>query len=264
MFYLREAFKLRSSSYLAVVLWIASAVVMVGSLGHSKKIEKAFAAKDETVSSLPFFYALIDSDRPYERAMRKLRELPGVSVVTSVASAELEKSLKMTIEQAGLDLKSLLGGPSVTGMKVVFDSGLADNGQKLVRDYLVRLIGEDYITLGAVSIPDADGFKSRGMIANFTSYAPWILFILSSAIWFWAFTFLLKEWKERAYLTERFQRRENVLLKMITSSAGLVFVIAFVLNAWFAPVELMALFSLGVLGLSLSLSLWRGGQWEAS
>ncbi len=264
MFYLKEALRIKPASFIVVVLWAISAIVMVGSLGHSKKIEKLLAANNDKVSSLPFFYALIDSDRPYERAMRKLRELPGVSFVSSVASAELEKSLKTTIEQAGLDFKSILGGPSVTGMKVVFDSGLAANGQKLVRDYLTRLIGEDYITLGAVSVPDAENFKSDGVIGEFSSYAPWIIFALASVVWFWAFTHLLRDWKERSYLIERFQRRKNVLLKMISSTSIPLFIMAFTLNAWLAPVELMALMSLAILGLSLSLSIWRGGQWEAS
>ncbi len=264
MFYLKEAFKLRASSYLVVALWAMSAVVMIGSLGHSKKIEQFFSAKGDKVNSLPFFYALIDSDRPFERAMRKLRELPGVSVVSSVASTELEKSLKSTIEQAGLDMKTLLGGPSVTGLKVVFDSGLAEGGQKLVRDYLVRLVGDDYITLGAVSVPDAENFKSQGVVTKITTYSPWILFSVATLVWFWAFTFLLGHWRERAYLIERFQRRKNVLIKMISSSSLALFLAAFLLNAWFAPVQLMALMSLAVLGASLSLSLWRGGQWEAS
>lgn len=264
MFYLKEALRLRPASFLVALLWAMSALFMVGSLGHSKKIEKVFLTQDDQVASLPFFYALIDLDRPYERAMRKLRELPGVSLVSSVASAELEKSLKSTLEQAGLDLKNLLGGPSVTGMKVVFDSGLAANGQKLVRDYLTRLVGEDYITLGAVSVPDAQNFKSEGMITKLTKFAPWIFFGLAALVWFWALTYLLREWRERAYLIERFQRRKNVLLKMISSTSIPLFIVAFALNTWAAPVELVALFSLAILGLSLSLSIWRGGQWEAS
>ena len=264
MFYLKEALKLRPASYLAFTLWVLSAVAMVGSLGHGPQIQKLVATSSDKVSSMPFFYALIDSDRPFERAVRKLRELPGVSIVSTVASSELEKSLKSTMQAAGLDLKSLVSGPAVSGVKVIFDKGLAHQGQELIRDYLVRLIGEDYITLGAVSVPDSKNFNTQSSFAALKTYLPWIAFMASSLIWFWAFTHLLTQWKERAYVIERFQRRKNVLLKMICSSAIPTFILAFTFNAWLAPVQLMALVTLAVLGLSLSLSLWRGGQWEAS
>lgn len=264
MFYLKEALRLKGLSYIVLIVWILSAIAMVASLGHADKIGKMIDVAPTKTISLPFFYALIDSDRPYERAMRKLRELPGVSLVSEVPAKELEKSLKETLKSAGLELGDLLKGPSVAGVKVVFNKNLAAEGQNLIRDYLTRLIGESYVTLGPVSTPDAGLFSATSGLEKYKIYFPWMTLALSSLVWIWALSLLLKDWKGRAYILEHYQRRSGVLAKMIVSVTAPLILFAFLINIWFAPLEMMALASLAIFGLVLSLSLWRGGQWEVA
>lgn len=237
---------------------------MVSVIGHADLlVEKIDTTPGKSVS-LPFFYALIDSDRPYERAMRKLRELPGVALVSQVSSKELEKSLKQTIESAGLEMAELVRGPQVAGIKVVFSKGLAAEGQNLIRDYLSRLIGESHVTLGAVSTPDANLFKTTSSLGKYRAYFPWVALSILSFVWIWTLSVLFKEWKARAYIIENFQRRSNVLPKMIFSITVPTIIFFLVANLWIAPLEILVVAPLAIFGLVLSLSIWRGGQWEVA
>lgn len=237
---------------------------MVSVIGHADLLVKKIDTTPGKSISLPFFYALIDADRPYERAMRKLRELPGVTLVGQVSAKELEKSLKQTIESAGLELTELVRGPQVAGIKVVFNKDLAAEGQNLIRDYLTRLIGENHVTLGAVSTPDPNLFKTSSSLGKYRQYLPWGALIILSLIWIWTLSVLFKEWKARAYIIENFQRRSNVLPKMIFSITLPAVIFSLMANLWIAPLEILVLAPLAIFGLVLSLSIWRGGRWEVA
>ena len=81
--------------------------------------------------------------------MRKLRE-PGVDKVRVLSKAdvssldELLKTLNIGVSKDLIDL-------SFSGLRVQFERGLPARSQKLIRDYLSRLVGADKLTMGAIN-----------------------------------------------------------------------------------------------------------------
>ena len=143
MFYLRNLKKFFKQSPLIVMTYVLMAVLTpVIAFNTGSIINIVEQASQEKVQS-PFFHALIDKNENYSRVSRKLRSLPGVTNVEVVAPEKMEAEAGKILGSLDFEISSDLLELGYAGIKVVFESNLQEKSMELVREYLLRLVGEE-------------------------------------------------------------------------------------------------------------------------
>lgn len=167
-----------------------------------------------------YFHALIDGRQNHSRISRNLQELPMVSSVELLSREDIALQVQNILGNLSTTLSEGLINLDYVGIKVNIDRTSSESSRQLVRDYLVRLVGEGQITLGHIVTPNTGHHEEKSKLTlSFLSYGP---FVVALGLWLIALRPFLFSLKQQSYLIEQFQRRENVALK----TYGIIAIIA--------------------------------------
>jgi hypothetical protein len=212
-------------------------------------LESYIFKTSKNLQSGPSFHALISGDENYQRISRKLLELPGVQKVSHMSKVEIQSQVKSVLKNVDFEMKVEEMNLNYVGLRVTLDRGLQTRSQNLIRDYLVRLVGAEKLTLGAIKVtPKSEIIKNQ----IFSQFREWGVTIVSSSfvvIWaLVAFGFSVQV-KRSSYLIEQFQRRSKVGLKVMLIATMSIFGLAFALTISIGNLSIVGM----IIGLSLLL-----------
>ncbi len=215
MFYIKQFFLILRENLLKGIFFFFITLAFVIVLGNWRFIkEKTFDLYPDYMKG-PSFFALISSDQDYQNIQRKLISLPGISGVIVLEKEGIKRQTDKLLENFHLNEENL-GVFNFVVLEVMFDKNISERGQELIRNYLLKLAGENNITLGKTNLPpNRDGIKA---ILDFVDSSGKVTIALFFAIcWVFALILLKKEVKRTSYLIEQFQRKSSVELKIVLS-----------------------------------------------
>jgi hypothetical protein len=262
MFYLKNFYsnvKLHPVSGLVFILLIA----LWGSMFiFQDEINRKILKITEVKSMGPYFHALVDSKVNLPRIIRKLNDLPGIESIQTVPKEEVAKKLKTVL--ASIDLQEEVNSSSFSynSLKVTFLKNLRVKSQTLIRDYIVRLAGDDNISLSAVKGESEENksiLKLKKILVKWSMPLGVMAFL---SIFFPCLILFNSELRASSYLVENYQRRSFVALKTQIFSMLLFFTLILILDIVlneFSPLKIgvMALPFLLAPSLNLKKYVWH-------
>ena len=242
--------------------FLVTTLVLTLSAMNFNSIENYIFKSSHGLESGSHFHALISGDQNYQRISRKILELPGVQKVSHSSKAEIQSQVRQVLKNVNFEMKVNEMDLDYVGLKITLDRGLQTRSQNLIRDYLVRLVGAEKVTLGAMKkVSKAEVIKNQ----IFNQFREWGVTIVSSSfIIIWAlisFGFSVQV-KKSAYLIEQFQRRTKVGLKVMLFSTMTLFSLSFALTIGLGHLSVIGMiFGLCLLLVSTAYQV-RNIQWQ--
>jgi hypothetical protein len=237
-------------------------LVLVLCAMNFSSIESYIFKSSHALQSGSHFHALVSGDQNYKRISRKVLELPGVQKVSHSSKAEIQSQVQKILKNVNFEMKLSEMDLNYVGLKITLERGLQPRSQNLIRDYLVRLVGSDKVTLGAMKkVSKAEVIKNQ----IFNQFKEWGVTIVSSAfVIIWALVALgfSVQVKRSSYLIEQFQRRSKVGLKVMLTATMIIFTISFALTISIGDLSILGM----MVGLTLLLAStsyqMRSVQWQ--
>lgn len=203
--------------------------MLITLIGHFSLFKRMiFKSLPDEVAN-PYFHALLSDKENQYRISRKILALPGIKKVSVLSSEKLQEEVSNLLDEIDSQLVSNLFDFNFVGLKVVFKKTLQERSQKLIREYLIRLAGEDNITLGAIRTDDLYAKKHGYLVAVLKKWGGLFLVFVFSILWMIALYGFSGELRKHSYLIEQFQRRNYVAFKIISTGLVLVFALSFAL-----------------------------------
>jgi hypothetical protein len=229
MFYIKQFFKITKENSLKGFLFLLISISFVLILGNWSFVKEKILNLYPDYMKGPSFYALISSSEDHLSIQRKLISLPGISSARILDKDLVNKQAEKIINNYQLK-NDEMGTLDFIGLEVMFDKNINERGQELIRNYLIKLAGENNITLGKTNyLPEADNIKV--LMDYINNDGIWIIGLLFGGFWIFSLMIFKKEVKKASYLIEQFQRKRQVEFKILFSgiilvyflSAGLIF-----------------------------------------
>lgn len=242
-----------------IMFWGLSLFLLI--LGGQEKrisnvVNNLFLGEDKTPSH---FFALIDGKKNLGYIKRKMAALPGVDKIEEVE----EEKIKKTTEEIILNWKSKVPSSFLEkkffGIKIVFSETASAKAMKLIKDYLIRLVGQKYVSTTTIS-GKGNAKKSRSVFWLKDSFPIVLNLILISFNLLLVFLVMMKL-RPQFYFLDLGQRRKFVGLKSWIITGGCLFVllsIPLMLSSLTSPLSFACLFLSFLIG---SLVFSRGYQW---
>lgn len=213
MLYLSIFLNVFKKHYVAGMIFISASVVAVLLSFHHEKMENYLGQKFEVPKS--FFHAIVSGSENHQRLARKLRELPGVEAVNVIDEKALKGQWNSMLKDWDLeDLKNFEGLTNLdySGLKVVFQDAISQRSEKLVMEYVQRLVGRENVTMSSIKRPEPELFvvNKKGFFEQPIAWA----YVLGGVVWFFAMLAFSDKIQKESYLVENFQRNSNVQLKV--------------------------------------------------
>ena len=217
MFYLKQFFSIIKKTPVLGMSFIVLTLVMIVGIGQQDNWEKIVFNSMPNHAEGPYFHALIPGKENYQRVTRKLRDLPGVSMVKILEKNQIKSQVSNIIGNLGMDVSSELFDLDYAGLKVIFKNGLQSRSQNLIRDYLGRLVGSSKVTLGAIKSQD-EAVKNRVQLLQlFKNWGGILLTFVVCSFWLITTVLFTQEIRKTSYIVEQFQRKTNVAFKTFLS-----------------------------------------------
>ena len=212
MFYLTDFFQIIFKRPIVGVAFVIGSLALILMVAHNQRLKANLADLiPHEKEQGEYFYALISNKENISWVGRKVRGLPGVSRVSTISLEEIERLTRDMIEDLRIDLSpELMKELNYAGIRVDFEAQISSDSKTLIRNYLVRLTGEDKISLGGINRVE----QVRGIASDMVSWLHWGVIALCNTVWLLLFWSLSKTIKERAYFIESFQRRTHVFFKI--------------------------------------------------
>jgi hypothetical protein len=190
------------------------------SLG-SKDLIKAYLFKKLPEESFnPYFYALINGD-DIDKISSRLGKLPGVNKSEVINRDLLASELTDLLSFYDLDLEF-----DYSAIKVTFDKNLKNNGQELVRKYLIRLAGLDRVVAGDIKRDDVFVEKRGYLVGFLKKWGEVVMAVTLSIFWILFWYMLSSAGSGYSYLLEQYAKRRLVLLKIMLSGISFFAIIS--------------------------------------
>ncbi|OUR96377.1 hypothetical protein A9Q84_08475 [Halobacteriovorax marinus] len=243
-------------------MYLLATLVLLISAMNFTTLESVVFKSSRNLNSGPYFHALISGAENHKRISRKLLELPGVHRVEILGENEIQAQVSSVLSNLNLDMKIEDIDLNYAGLKVVLNRNLQLRSQELIRDYLVRLVGESKLTLGAIkAITKAEKLKNQ----LFSQFREWGVTVVSLGfIIIWALVGIVFSTlvRKSSYIIEHFQRRKKVGLKVMLTGSLLLFVSSLLITLLVGQLSLIGMLVGGVFILAIS-SLQVGKlQWQ--
>lgn len=212
MFYLKTFYqsiwdlKIRGISFLILSLGI---LVLAG---NRNIISNLLLVKEKAIA--PYFNALIDHKVNSSSIVRKMKNLPGVINVTVKSSTDVKNDVKNMVRDLDESVMENLLQIRYQGIKVELDRGLESRGQKLIQEYLNRLVGKESVTMTGVRTPKIVTTEEKDTVKLF--FIKWVdVIVLASFLIVWIFAAWTcgQSLLTRSYIIEKFQRKKSVAVK---------------------------------------------------
>jgi hypothetical protein len=262
MFYLNQLGKIFLKAPIQGASFFILTLMMTVGITQKDYVEKIVFKSIPNQNQGAHFHALISGKENYFRVSRKLEALPGVWGVKVLEKTQIESQVKSILGSLSTGLAASMLDLDYAGVKVIFKRGLQSRSQQLIKDYLQRLVGTSKITLGSTK-SDSEMEKSRTAFFDiFKSWGVAIFTIIVAVAWLVSFFLFSNKIKETAYILERFQRKDNIALKIYLVACSVLIGVSLILNLSFgAPSFLIMLITAGVV-FAGSLMQVKKYQWQ--
>jgi hypothetical protein len=215
MFYLKILFRFIRYYPARNFIFYLMSMLLIASPFYKVELErKILVYLPQTVEG-DSFHALISSDVNIARVGRKLRALPGVHQVISLGEKEVTGQVQQLMKRLEVS-SSLLEGVDLNsaGLNIIFKKGVKDRVKNLIRDYLIKFVGPEKVTLGAIITRDksltwADTFRGYFERWGFSG-----IFIFLSLVWIVALSSWGKKMTQEIAIIQDYQRRKHISLKI--------------------------------------------------
>ena len=211
MFYLKTFYqsiwdlKLRGISFVLLSLGI---LILAG---NDSIISNSLLVKPK--AQTPYFNALLDHKINTNGIVRKMKNLPGVVNVTVKSSVDLENDVKKMVRDLDQGVVDNLLQVKYQGIKVELERSLETRGQKLIQEYLNRLVGSETITMTGVRVPKVIISDEDSLKVMLMKWVDLFVVLCLCVVWTFASWTCGKNLRKRSYLIEKFQRKKAVGVK---------------------------------------------------
>ena len=230
MFYLGEILNIYKKNILISLYSIGTLLILSISISNYKKIEKLIIKKLPRIENEHYFNSLFDIDENIESIKRKMRDLPGVKSIEVLDSKKFSSSLKSLNNYLDISTEEKQKLYANKVMKIYLSEKVSISSINLIREYLVRLSGEDKIILGKVKkkIINEEGYKK--LLYNLQKWPLQILIIVFFLFWITSFHLLVNRISYYSFIIENFQRKKNVVLKLLLAHFSLIIASSCLIN----------------------------------
>jgi hypothetical protein len=215
MFYLEQSFRLIKAKITSFLLFIVFGFLVIGHFIWGQQVESYLGLGAQQVESNSYFHALVTDKENHSRLSRRLIELPGVKNVELLSKEELTAQVESLLKNIGMADMSDFGGMDYIGLKIVFNADVSERSESLIRDYLVRLVGEDKVTLGVIHRPDIQSVNDSSPYASWKKMG---ITLVLGTFWMFSFINIFKESLRVGYLVDKFQRKKSSGTKIFTTT----------------------------------------------
>ena len=170
-----------------------------------------------------YFYALISLQKDQKKLKSKFINLPGVKAVQVLDSTQVQKKTNLLLKDYPLDLDPSLFKFNYFGFKIIFEPKAKERAHKLIKEYLIKLVGPENIIIGATQAPPPLK-RPEGVLKWIQKTGGHFILGIVFFMWFFSGIGLLKSIRKVAYLIEKFQRRSYATLKIYT--VGILIIIS--------------------------------------
>lgn len=254
MFYLVELLKIMKENVIISFILVISSISLISISHHHSEIGKKLSSAEKNIIN-PYFNALLSKKINFDTIKRKLSQLPGVVTISQKKSQVIDSEIKRLKSTYGEDLVKNLSAINYTNIKIELEKGLKSKNQTLIREYIVRLIGQENVTLGNLkdnSVTD-ETIKDSSVTNYISKYWKVYTFTILTTMWLMSLVLLSKPLKRSAFIIMKFQRTKYVYPKMLMGILGILIIPTFAVNLFILPkVDLISLLSVFLLiGLSI-------------
>lgn len=261
MFYLKFCINILKAKFARLFSFVMVTMLMLFSFAYKAPIQKYFDQKFKLKEQEIYFNALVKSSVPTKSLTVKLYNLPGVIKVSAVNSDQLQSKLKDTLAGVEVALPDDIVTTDYKVLKISLASDVSSKSLALIKEYLVRVIGKDSLTLS--SLKRKSGIdKKNSYLVGFLKRISTIICLFLSIIWFALFFAISAALENEVYLVEKFQRKVNVKLKVFLFFELMALVPILILTALDFSIQfsniLLAFLPIAVMHLGLLKNLkWR-------
>lgn len=247
MFYLKEWALTLWDLRLRGLFFVVSAMALALVLAFRPTLNHAITELAPEAYARPYFTALFDQTVKQDDVMDELKDHAEIAEVQTLTKSEAQGPLGKLLMQLGRDYGLAAGEITSFGVRVILKGAeVMDQAQEL-RQALESGHGAGHVTLSEIRSPRVAGLFSSHPVFQYLArfgFAGFAgpLFL----IWVAAFALCAPHFARRAWLVERFQRRQLVRAK--TTAAGLALVVGI------AAVVALMLQGPDLIGLGLMLS----------
>lgn len=229
MFYLKEFLKIYRANFLVSTLLCFSIFGAVTTALQKNTISKKLSLNAQT-EIVPYFNALIHSADGLQSVSRKMKQLPGVKDIKFPNEKKISAEVNYLKENFDEGLITELAVMNFKRIKVELDNGIELKNQNLIKEYLLRLVGKDSVTIGAIKTPRKVEVSNNETLFNITTWAESYLLIFFMVLFTICLVLLKKPINNHSFIIEKFQRKKDVNTKLILTGCGVVFILSLAAN----------------------------------
>lgn len=226
MFYLGEFFKISKQNLLVSLLACFSSLGLILTVHFQDNIDRKLSELGKLKSQQPYFNALVDDKVSFSKIKRKMSQLPGVITISSHGQLNASDEIERLKAAYGGDILQSLSELNYKKLKIEVSQGLKPKSLKLIREYLVRLVGKESVTVGEFKFPSINRSKVKLIEVIQTGGVPALMLILGFLFCF-SLALFMKPLKKHAFIIENFQRKKSVSLRILTQGFGVVWLAAY-------------------------------------
>lgn len=246
MFYLNQFFKSLLRTKIIGVLFILCTITLVTGAFHQDKISSIVSSVDNKDRN-PYFNALISKDINLSSVARKIKSLPGVQRVSRVKKIDAKKELGTLNKELNSSVLDRLKSIKYSSLTIELSRNLKVKSQKLIKEYLGRLVGNESLTLSKIKYPRQNE-ETETIVDKVLKNADIIGLSTMSLLWIILFFTMLKRNSSYFFLVEKFQRKKRIKEKSLSIAVAFIVVISCLVNFYFSDD-----FSIASIGIILGL-----------
>jgi hypothetical protein len=233
MFYLKEFFKgigeapLRGASF-----FLFSCLLALG-LTHRPWLAKTIEQITPEKMVNPYFVAVIDGAVDAQRIKAVVAELPGILAVDDKESERSRSKLSALVGALGSDYSLDENLMNFKSLRIVMSPQLSTESLDFVRSQVLKMGGAEHITATDIKYPEVTSvMKAHPFYEFLGDSGDWGLISIIALCWVISFWLCYQVFRSRAYIIEKFQRRNLVAAKTIAVGLGGVFALFTALGIW--------------------------------
>jgi hypothetical protein len=242
MFYLKEFFSVVWELKGRGLFFVASTLLLAAVCIFRPSVNLGLIALAPDAWARPYFTALFDSTVNREEVLEEIRRYPEVATVEPMAKAETGGVLGRLIQQMGESYSADASNIAAFGLRVVLKNSAAQRKGETLVTGLENSFGSEHVTTSGVRTPKVGGLFSTHPIFRYLSRFgyPGIL-VPVLILWAFAFALCFSHFSRRAFLVERFQRRQLVRAKTTAAGIGFIAILTAVISVMLQGPDLVGI-----------------------
>lgn len=229
MFYLKQFFLiLRTNKVLGILFFLSCFLTF--SLSYFKADIQKELSLEGKINGKPYFSALLRKNISVNNVQRRMSQLPGVAKVEIESNKNIKSEVSRLKSVFGSDIVNNLASIEYQKLRIELESGLKAKSLTLIQEYLSRLVGKDFVTIGSVKKPRSLKLKKQDWLYVFLEWANTYALVICLGLWLITNLLLLRPLIQHSYIIQKFQRKAGVSYKILASGISLSFAMTFILS----------------------------------